>query len=36
VVDRALQKDPGQRYQHAREMGADLRKCLAGMAGVRA
>ena len=36
VVDRALQKDPAERYQHAREMAADLRKCLAGTTGVRA
>jgi len=28
VVDRALSKDPGERYQHADEMAADLRRLL--------
>ncbi|HUK53839.1 MAG TPA: serine/threonine-protein kinase [Candidatus Binatia bacterium] len=35
VVDRALQKDPGQRYQRASEMAAELRNCLASTTGVR-
>ncbi|HVN07498.1 MAG TPA: serine/threonine-protein kinase [Patescibacteria group bacterium] len=35
VVDRALQKDPENRYQRAKDMAADLRKALTEIAGVR-
>jgi len=35
VVDRALQKDPEKRYQRAKEMADDLRKCLTETAGAR-
>jgi len=35
VIDRALQKDPEQRYQRAKDMAADLRKALTEIAGAR-
>jgi len=35
IVDRALQKDPEQRYQRAKEMADDLRKSLTEIAGAR-
>jgi len=35
VIDRALQKDPDNRYQRAKEMAEDLRKSLTEPAGAR-
>ncbi|HUJ39364.1 MAG TPA: serine/threonine-protein kinase [Candidatus Acidoferrales bacterium] len=35
VIDRALQKDPENRYQRAKDMAADLRKALTEIAGAR-
>jgi serine/threonine-protein kinase len=36
VVNRGLEKDPARRYQRAKEMADDLRKCLVTMSGAKA